>query len=198
MNGPQQEQSMQVRHIPISSIMIALLIMALATDAAAQDAPTTEDTAQSTSAIELGANLRTDFGVHSLRLDAAYAAERFRVLLVVDPWVWTDSQSSTDLIGFFRTSKFEPYLGWRLNTVPAVDGSQLQHNLLLGTALRFPEFFDGRVSGEWGFELAMMLYKHGGGVPSNSISFESGRHYLDFVNFGMFARFHYDIPLGGI
>ena len=147
--------------------------------------------------VEVGANLRTDFGVHFLRLDAAFSTQRFRALLVVDPMFWTDGQTSTDVIGFYRFSRFEPYAGWRLNTIPIVEGSQLQHNLLLGTALGFGDFWGGRISGQWGFEMAMMLYKHGGGVPSNTIQFRSGRYYIDFINFGMFARFHYNIGLGG-
>lgn len=146
--------------------------------------------------VEVGANIRTDFGVHFLRLDAAWAAPRYRVLLAVDPMVWTDGQTSTDLVGFFRTQSFEPFLGWRLNTIPLVEGSQMQHNVVVGTALGLPEFFGGRISGEWGIELAMALFSHGGGVPSSAISFESGRHYLDLVNFGMFARFHYNLWLG--
>ena len=147
--------------------------------------------------IEAGLNLRSDFGIHPLRLDLAWAAEHYRVLLVVDPMVWTDGQSSTDLIGFFRTAGFEPFLGWRGNTIPLLEGSQIQHNVVVGTALRFPEFLGGRVSGQWGMEAAVMVYKHGGGVPASGTSFASGRHYLDYVNFGMFARFHYNIYLGG-
>lgn len=147
--------------------------------------------------IEAGLNIRTDFGIHPFRLDVAFAHEHFRVLLVVDPMFFTDGQTSTDLIGFYRTRGLEPFLGWRGNTIPLVEGSQLQHNLVFGAGLRFPEFFEGRVSGQFGLESAIMLYKHGGGVPAASTSFASGRHYLDYVNFGMFARFHYNIYLGG-
>ncbi len=197
---------MQFWKIP-TTLALLLIILSLGTTVLAEESPA--DDSDSTLAaselilmersprVEVGANLRSDFGVHALRFDAAYSAEHFRVLLTLDPWFWTDGQSSTDLLGFYRTSGLEPFLGWRLNAIPAVDGAQLQHNLLLGTALRFPDFWGGRISGQWGFETALMLYKHGGGVPSNSISFASGRHYLDFINFGMFARFHYNISLGG-
>lgn len=147
--------------------------------------------------VEAGLNVRTDFGIHPFRLDVGYAREKFRVLVVVDPMVFTDGQSSTDVLGFYRTRGFEPFVGWRGNTIPLVEGSQVQHNLVVGTGLRFPEFFEGRVSGQFGLEAAVMVYKQGGGVPAASTSFESGRHYLDYVNFGMFARFHYNFYLGG-
>lgn len=146
---------------------------------------------------ELGLNLRTDFGVRAIRLDAAWAAPSFRVLLVLDPMFWTDGQTSTDVVAFLRTDGFEPFAGWRLNTIPVLEGSRFQHNLLLGTALRFPDFLGGRVSGQWGIEMAMMLTQHGGGLPADGIGFASGRHYLDLVNFGMFARFHYNLPCRG-
>jgi hypothetical protein len=89
----------------------------------------------------------------------------------------------------------QPFAGWRLNTVPLVGTSQLQQNLLLGAGLPFPKFFGDRVTGQWGLELAMMLVKHGGDLPAETIAFKSGRHYIDFVNFGMFARFDYNLGL---
>lgn len=150
---------------------------------------------KSSQIVELGVNIRTDFGVHAIRLDAAWVTPRFRALLTVDPMYWTDNQTSTDLLGFWRTEAFEPFAGWRLNTIPVVDGAQLQHNLVVGTALRFPELFDGRIGGQWGMEMATMLFSHGGGVDGRAIGLASGRHYVDLVNFGMFARFHYN--LGG-
>lgn len=150
---------------------------------------------QMSQTLELGANLRTDFGVHVVRIDMAWRIPNFRVLLTVDPLFWLDGKSSTDLLAMWRTAKVEPFAGWRLNTVSLLEGSQLQHNLVLGTALPFPEFFDGALGGQWGIEMAMMLVKHGGGIESNTIGFDSGRHYIDLVNFGMFARFHYNLEL---
>lgn len=145
--------------------------------------------------LELGLNLRTDFGVHALRVDAGYKVGNFGSLLVLDPMFWTDGQTNTDLLFFYLSDRVHPFAGWRLNTVPALEGSQLQHNLLLGTGLPFPSFWGGRITGQWGIELSMVLFKHGGGLPSDRIGFQSGRHYLDLVNFGMFARFDYNLRL---
>jgi hypothetical protein len=145
--------------------------------------------------LELGTNIRTDFGVHVLRLDLAWTTDRVRALVVVDPLFWLDGKSSTDLLAMWRTERFEPFVGWRLNRIRLLDGSQSQHNLVIGTALRFPDFLGGRVGGQWGIEMATMLYKHGGGVAANRIRLDSGRHYIDLVNFGMFARFHYNLEI---
>lgn len=145
--------------------------------------------------LELGVNLRTDFGVHALRADLGFRYGNHSILLVLDPMFWADGQTSSDLIYFRVRDGFQPMVGYRLNTVPALDGSQLQHNAILGTALNFPPFWDGRIRGQWGLEMAMVLLKNGGGLPVETIAFDSGRHYIDLVNFGMYARFDYNLRL---
>ena len=152
-------------------------------------------TDSATHTVELGANIRTDLGVRALRVDAAYATPSFRLLGVVDPMFWTDGRTVTDVIGFWRPSRLEPFGGWRLHTVPLLDGSQLQHHLVVGAAIGFPEFFDGRLGGQWGIEMATMIVKHGGGVAGDWFRTDSPRHYLDRVTLGMFARFHYNLEL---
>ncbi len=42
--------------------------------------------------------------------------------------------------------------------------------------------------GQAGLELAMMLVKHGGGGPVETIGFSQGRRFVDFVNFALFLR----------
>lgn len=144
--------------------------------------------------LEFGLNLRTDLGVHPLRVDIGFRLPKLEVLLIADPMFVFDKQSSTDLIFFFTPKKVHPYAGWRMTTIGLVDGRQFQQNLLVGVGLALPEFLDGRLRGQWGFELAMATVKHGGGLPSETLSFGSARSYLDLVNFAMFAR--YDFQLG--
>ena len=36
-----------------------------------------------------------------------------------------------------------------------------------------------------------MVVKHGGGLPTDWISFEQGRDFVDLINFGMFVTFEY-------
>jgi hypothetical protein len=136
-----------------------------------------------------GINLRTDLGTHPLRIDGGVRYKQLDFILVLDPMYFTDQQSSTDLIAEWRGKNgFSPVLGWRFNTVGLVDGTQTQHNLLLGGALDTPRFLDGRIRGQAGMELAMMLVKHGGGGPVETIGFSSGRRFVDFVNFALFLR----------
>lgn len=170
-------------------------LLALLTFLAAVGGAETAHAEEDVHELQLGLNVRTDLGVHFARIDAGWHRNRLGLLLVVDPMFWTDGQTFTDLVGYYMGNVLQPYVGWRLATIALAEGAQLQENLLLGFALPFPRFWGGRFGGQWGFELAMMLVKHGGGLPSESISFESGRHYIDFVNFGMYARFDYNLPL---
>ncbi|MBA2664638.1 MAG: hypothetical protein H0U74_20290 [Bradymonadaceae bacterium] len=173
--------------------LVALFVLCAWAPPAAADP--IEGAAPSEHTLQAGLNLRTDFGVHAVRIDLGWTSGRLATLVVLDPMFWTDGQTSTDLVAFWMTDSFHPYVGWRLTTIPLLDGAQFQQNLLLGTGLALPQFFDGRVTGQWGIELAMMLVKHGGGLPAETISFASGRHYIDLVNFGMYVRFDYNVGL---
>jgi hypothetical protein len=136
-----------------------------------------------------GINLRTDLGTHPLRIDGGVRYKQLDFILVLDPMYFLDQQSSTDLLAEWRGKNgIAPVLGWRFNTIGFIDGSQVQHNLLLGGALDTPKFWDGRVRGQVGLEMAMMLVKHGGGGPVETIGFSSGRRFVDFVNFALFLR----------
>ena len=136
-----------------------------------------------------GINLRTDLGTHPLRLDGGVRYGQLDFILVLDPMYFLDQQSSTDILAEWRGKNgFSPVLGWRFNTVGLIEGSQLQHNLVLGGALDTPKFWDGRLRGQAGLEMAMMLVKHGGGGPVETIGFSSGRRFVDFVNFALFLR----------
>ena len=156
-----------------------------------------EDTPQESSSINAGLNLRTDLGAHPLRIDLGWRTQNTDLLLVLDPMFWTDGQSSSDLIfGWRFQNRVQPIIGWRMHSIKLPEGRQLQQNLLAGVALDLPTFFDNKLRGQWGFELATTLVKHGANLPAETISFASARHYLDLVNFGMFARFDFHIPLG--
>lgn len=136
-----------------------------------------------------GINLRTDLGTHPLRIDGGVRYKQLDFILVLDPMYFMDQQSSTDLLAEWRGKNgFAPVLGWRFNTIGLIDSSQVQHNLLLGGALDTPKFWDGRLRGQAGLEMAMMLVKHGGGGPVETIGFSSGRRFVDFVNFALFLR----------
>ena len=173
----------------IMTLLAALLVVTATEEGLADEAPAPEEDAF---AIEAGLNLRTDLGVHPLRLDLAARWPDWEVALVLDPMFWTDGQTSTDLLGWWlNEAQVWPLAGWRMTTVPLLDGAQFQQNLVLGVGLPLPRFFDGRLRARWGMELAMVVVKHGGGVASEWLSFASARHYLDLVNFAMFVRFDF-------
>jgi len=156
-------------------------------------APKTETTVQQPApspwGFHGGINLRTDLGTHPLRIDGGVRYKQLDFILVLDPMYFMDQQSSTDLLAEWRGKNgLSPVLGWRFNTIGLIDGSQVQHNLLLGGALDTPKFWDGRLRGQAGLEMAMMLVKHGGGGPVETIGFSSGRRFVDFVNFALFLR----------
>ena len=181
------------------AFLITVLVAACAATAAHAEeapapapAPTSPAPAPLSWDIHGGVNLRTDLGVHPLRLDGGVRIGSFDSVLVLDPMFFTDGQASTDLLLQYRSDVgIAGMAGWRTTTLQAIDGLQFQQNLLLGVGLDFPRFFDGAVRGQWGLELATMIVKHGGGLPEEVISFASGRHYIDLVNFAMFARFEF-------
>jgi hypothetical protein len=139
-----------------------------------------------------GLNLRTDFGTHPLRLDGGARFDRFDLILVVDPMIWLDGQNDTDLLLDVQVGAgWSGFVGWRGSSIGIADGRQWQQKSLFGLAGRLPSLLSGHLRAQWGLELAVLWVKHGGGLETDTISFESPRHYLDNINFGMFVRFEY-------
>ncbi len=185
-----------MRPITAAFITLLLCLTGFISTASALSPP---EPPRKASSIGFGLNLRTDLGTHPLRLDLVWRTERTDLALVLDPMFWTDGQSSTDLImSFLLDNTLQPLVGWRLHTIKLPEARQLQHNLVAGLGLALPSFWKNRLKGQWGFELATTIVKHGGNLPAETISFASARNYLDLVNFGMFARFDFHIPLGGV
>jgi hypothetical protein len=148
--------------------------------------------------VHFGLNLRTDLGAHPIRLDMGVRWEMVDVVLVVDPMVFTDGLMSTDLLLMWRTPiGVAPLAGWRLNTLNVIDGPQMQQNLVVGAAGDLPRFFGGWLRGQAGLELAATIVRHGGGLPAEMIGFSSGRSYIDLLNFALFLRGEFAVPLGG-
>jgi|GEM_PF-1024773 len=142
-----------------------------------------------------GLNLRTDLGVHPLRIDFGAQYGPLDITVVVDPMFPIDNQFSSDLLVAWRFDLgIAPIAGWRMTAIGLAGGPQLQQNLVAGVGIDLPEFF-GLVRGQLGLEMAAVVVKHGGGLPTEILSFESARHYLDLLNFGMFARYEFAVTL---
>jgi hypothetical protein len=144
----------------------------------------------------VGVNLRTDLGTHPLRVDGGVRLGRWDLLLVLDPLVFSDGQHDADLIGqiLLGEGRWALWGGWRPTTIALSGGYQLQEKVLLGVAGGLPPLWAGRLRAQWGFELSMLLVKHGAGLPTEAISFSSARVFQDHINFGMFVRFEYVAP----
>lgn len=139
-----------------------------------------------------GLDLRADPGTHPIRAGGGVELGRLDTLLVLDPMFWTDGQHDLDLLATWRLGcrGFGLTAGWRTTAIGIQDGHQFQDKLVLG--LGGPIAIVGApLRMRWTFELATVIVKHGGGLPSETISFASGRDFIDLVNFGMFVTFEY-------
>jgi hypothetical protein len=139
-----------------------------------------------------GLNLRTELGTHPIRADGGIDLGSVELTLVLDPMFWTDGQHDIDLLSAWPvTSGGLAVLGGvRTTSLGLTGGRHWQDKLLLGVTAPIGGFGDSlRVV--WGFELATVVVKHGADLPAEWISFDSGRDFIDLVNFAMFVRFDY-------
>ena len=137
-----------------------------------------------------GLNLRADSGAHPIRVVGGYQWCAADVSLVLDPMFWTDGQHDLDALVNLRPDRFGPLLGWRTTFIGIADGHQAQQKLLVGVSAPLPDL--GPLRARWSFELATLIVKHGGDLPSKWIGFASGRDFVDLLNFGMFVTVEYE------
>lgn len=138
----------------------------------------------------LGLNLRTDLGAHPLRLDAGLRLRRWDLTLVVDPAYFLDGQHDLDALASRELAPgWAVFAGVRSTAVSMADGTQWQESTLCGLLLSPPDLAGGHLRAQLGVELAILWLKHGGGLPSKTIS--ASRELGDFLFVGMFARFAY-------
>jgi hypothetical protein len=161
---------------------LAIALVALAVAAPAHAAPPWH----------AGLNLRGDLGTHPIRVGGGVQLGPVDTTLVLDPMFWTDGQHDLDLLAFWAPcSKAWGLLGgWRTSTIGLLDGTQLHQKLLLGVGAPLP-WLRTWLRARFHFELATVVVKHGAGLPSEWISFASGRDFIDLVNFGVFVSFEY-------
>lgn len=138
-----------------------------------------------------GLNLRADNGAHGLRVMAGLDAGAFDLSLTLDPMVITDGQLDTDLMATVKVtdSGWGVFTGLRNTRIGILGGNEFQEKLLVGIGSPLPLFGDLSVRMRWGFEAAVVVVKHGAGLPTDWISFEQGRDFVDLINFGMFLTF---------
>lgn len=139
-----------------------------------------------------GLDVRGDLGTHPIRAGGGLEFGRVDTMLVLDPMFWTDGQHDIDLFAFWAPcSKAWGLLGgWRTSTIDLLDGTQFQEKLILGIGAPLPRLSE-HIRTRFSFELATLIVKHGADLPSEWISFASGRDFIDLVNFGMFVTVEY-------
>jgi len=139
----------------------------------------------------LGLNLRADSGAHPARAVAGIDTGPLDVSVTLDPMVLTDGQFDGDLLTTTRLSDsgWGFVAGFRTTSIGILGGHQSQEKLVLGIGAPLPLGPPLRV--RWTFEAATVVVKHGGDLPTDWISFETGRSFIDLINFGMFITFEY-------
>ncbi len=139
-----------------------------------------------------GLDIRGDLGTHPIRAGGGLEFGRIDTMLVLDPMFWTDGQHDIDLFGFWSpcSKAWGLLAGWRTSTIGLVDGTQFQEKLVLGIGAPLPRL-GKHIRTRFAFELATLVVKHGGDLPSEWISFATGRDFIDLVNFGMFVTVEY-------
>ena len=142
-----------------------------------------------------GVNLRTDFGAHLLRLGGGVRFGRLSTIVVVDPLVLSDGEHDLDLLAewLFVPGGWALLAGWRASSIGLYEGRQWQEKAVLGVGAGLPPLGGGRIRGRLGLEVAALIVKHGGGLPTDVITLSTRTKggLEDRVHLGLFVRFEY-------
>lgn len=151
--------------------------------------------AHADASLHAGLNLRADSGAHPVRVIGGIDTGPLDVSVTLDPMVPFDGQFDADLLTTTRLSDggWGLIVGWRSTAIGILGGHQLQEKLVLGIGAPLPQIGSLPLRTRWAFEAATVIVKHGGGLPTDWISFQQGRDFVDLINFGMFVT----IELGG-
>jgi hypothetical protein len=135
-----------------------------------------------------GVNLRSDLGVHQLRLDGGVRLGALDAILVVDPLYFTDGELDLDALVRWEPSRPGWALagGWRAVFFELANGHRVHEQLLLGATAPLPMPFAG-VRAQLGLELAIVLVRHGAGLGTEGLAADS--RLGDLLQPGMFLRF---------
>lgn len=142
----------------------------------------------------LGLNLRPELQVHPMRIGGGLRLRSVDFIAVLDPFFWTDGVTDTDLVAEWWFARgFSLFAGWRPTAIDLGDGHQLQHRILVGPGAALPDLPGDSIRGRVGLEFSFLLYKHGGGLPSDGLSFD--RSIGDHLGVGAYLQVEYASPL---
>lgn len=173
-----------MRRLALIALSLGLLRTPASADVARGD--------ESARAWFVGPNLRTDLGTHRVRAGGGLRFGRLSLSLVVDPKVFVDTrQNDTDVLAEWWACPggWAGFGGWRLTQVFIDRGRHFYESLIVGATAGMPALLDRQVRGRFGFELEANIVRHGAGIETDVISFESERHWKDLLSVSVFARF---------
>jgi hypothetical protein len=135
-----------------------------------------------------GLNLRPELGTHPLRIGVGVEHGLTDLAFVLDPMFVFDGQHDIDLLAGWRACEagWGAIAGWRTSAIGLVGGNQLQQKLVIGLTAPLPS--PRRLRIRWALELATVVVKHGADLPTDWISFATGRDFVDLINVGTFVR----------
>jgi hypothetical protein len=137
----------------------------------------------------LSGELRDHGGVHVARLGGGvrYGHLEFDVLL--DPLFWLDDTSTSDATVAWRFDKGAAiHAGWRETLVGVGGGTRVFDSAVVGASLPIT---GQAVQLRAGIELATLVVAHGDDMPSQWISFDSGRRFIDSYGVDLFLQVRY-------
>jgi hypothetical protein len=139
----------------------------------------------------VGTNLRSELSTHAFRIDGGVRLGRVGFIAVLDPMVLSDGEMDLDALVTYRINRcgYRAFAGWRPASIALASGRQFQETLLVGALAPLPQL--GPFELQFGAELAAVLVKHGGGVPTDTTSFSTTSEIGDNVNISMFLRIGY-------
>jgi len=138
----------------------------------------------------IGLDVRTDLGTHHTRVPIGVRSCAWDATLVVDPMYMLDGQHDLDVLGeYFFGPRIGFLWGYRWSAIDVDDGAHHQHRTVVGLTALGPNFFDDQLRTSFSLELATLWVKHGGGAPTDWISFD--RNFHDSLALGLFVRIEY-------
>ena len=179
-----------MRRLALAALGLALLPQVASADLARGD--------EGARAWFVGPNLRSDLGTHRVRAGGGVRLGHLSLSLVLDPKVFIDTrQNDTDLLAewWLCPGGWAAFGGWRTTQVFIDRGRHYYESLIVGATAGMPPLFDRNVRGRFGFELEANVVRHGAGIETDWISFETERHWKDLLSVGLFVRLELSAPM---
>lgn len=141
-----------------------------------------------------GVDVRTDMAARGIRADVGVHLGPVDWTLVLDPQGLLDGRHDVDVtaLWWFAPGRFAGMVGHRTTILDLDQGHAYQEKALLGLTAKLPSAGIGWARALAGLELSINWVRHGNGLATSFIAFETVRHFDDLWNFSVFLRFEFD------